>query len=106
MNYKCTAQQIKDRKTVFVDEQEFYRFLASDDTMCQLGDTSIFTFDQNARIPDPMDYIEGIDCTTGEWRLFEKYFIQYKRALQDPRPANSTYLKSNTVTVWTFYPVR
>jgi hypothetical protein len=68
--------------------------------------TTQFNFNQNYNIPNPNDYIRGIDCVTGSVHLFGSYFVEYKRTIQKPNPSQQEYMASMKATIWTFYPKR
>lgn len=73
---------------------------------CNAFDHTTFTYDYNGRFPSSIDYILGIDCKTGEVRFFTDYFVQFKRAIDNPYPTLEEYLNSDYLTIWTFYPKR
>lgn len=54
--------------------------------MCDLTSSNVFTFDGYRTIKDSAKYINGIDCFSQTPQQFNKYFIQYKKAVQNPKP--------------------
>jgi hypothetical protein len=106
VNGQCTAQQKTENKTVFYSEDEFYKALSKDTTNCTMTSLTQFNFNQNYNIPNPSDYIRGIDCNTGTAHLYGSYFVEYKRAIQKPKPTQEEYMASMKATIWTFYPKR
>ena len=77
-----------------------------DTTNCNLGDTSNFNYRTDGVIASASAYIDGIDCKTHERKKFNKFYIQYKKTLQNRTPSQSQYMSSEKVTVWTVYPAR
>ncbi len=74
--------------------------------LCTINDHNTFTYSYDGSIAAPSDYINGIDCKTGQVQRFPSYFVQFKRAIRNSKPSLNTYLNSDYVTFWTFYPKR
>lgn len=77
-----------------------------DSTNCDLGNTGEFNYRTTKTIASASDYIDGIDCQTNQRKKFNKFYIQYKKTLQNRSPSQSEYMGSQKVTVWTVYPAR
>ena len=85
---------------------EFQSAIRKTPAYCSVLDHTTFTYDYNGKFSSPGDYILGIDCKTDEIKFFTDYFVQFKRAIQNPKPTLQEYLNSDYVTIWTFYPKR
>ncbi len=85
---------------------EFQKTLNLVPVSCDIGNRTTFTYSYDGKIASASDYIQGIDCKTGQRLSFSTYFIQFKRAIPDAYPTHQQYLNSNHVTIWTFYPKR
>lgn len=107
VNNQCTADQIKDGKTVFINRNEMIRtVVVLDTTNCDLGNTAEFNYRTTKTIASASEYIDGIDCQSNTRKKFNKFYIQYKKTLQNRSPSQSEYMGSQKVTVWTVYPAR
>lgn len=107
VNNQCTADQIKEAKTVFINRNEMTRTVAIlDSTNCDLGNAGEFNYRTTKTIASASEYIDGIDCQTNTRKKFNKFYIQYKKTLQSRSPSQAEYMGSQKVTVWTVYPAR
>ena len=107
INNQCTADQIKEAKTVFISRNEMVRTVSIlDNTNCDLSNANEFNYRTTKTIASASDYIDGIDCQTNTRKKFNKFYIQYKKSLQNRSPSQSEYMNSQKVTVWTVYPAR
>ena len=106
VNEKCTSYQTKNRKTVFYNYSEMLKAHSQNKVLCNFDNSSKFTYDEHRSSAAPSSYFKGIDCATNEIQMFSKFFIQYKRTLQETRPNLQEYLNSTMTTIWTFYPER
>ena len=77
-----------------------------DSTDCDLGNTAEFNYRTTKTIASASEYIDGIDCQSNTRKKFNKFYIQYKKTLQNRSPSQSEYMGSQKVTVWTVYPAR
>lgn len=105
-NGACTLEQKQANKTVFLNMNELQKALSKIPAPCDIPNHTTFTYDYEGKFASPTDYIVGIDCGTGEKKSFPGYFIEFKRAIKNPKPTKQDYMNSNYVTIWTFYPKR
>lgn len=60
-----------------------------DNTNCDLSNANEFNYRTTRTLASPTEYIDGIDCQTNTRKKFNKFYIQYKKTLQNRSPSQT-----------------